>query len=541
MSYLRKTGRTHEGNVYAPAIDGQDVYAQLVSAMEAAKRYIYLTTWAFDPDVVLDPVAPSPKMSEILLAKARTGVEVKVLTWNQNIAISPIGSTARLIQPDLRNFQRQLRLANRSSESDMRMPQNRHLPSGRRYRSGSHHQKFWIMDDGAEGAVGFVGGINLGQHEWDTSEHRVNDPRRSAPGLDRYFAELMAGLDHPFKRFLLRELIISLLDEYVHLEELLEEVPMVGSSEYLKQKIKGSIADLIIENLLEPFPPRHDIASRMQGPVIVELLKEFRVRWQNATTTLPKQPAKAPRAPGETRDTVQVGHTSHLRGLGRADAIWRSYRHAVRMARQYIYLENQYFVSRSLAQEVIAAMRRHRDVIFILVLPNKAEDFLVGPAISNRQRMLVAAVKQAARQANSTDDRVFVYTPMAWNGAKRKHEGIYVHAKIGIIDDRWMTIGSANGSARSFSFDTELNTFLDSRIQATAFRKQLWAEHTGVPESDVENVRRAIRLMKRQVALNDRNVQKGSGNLSGRFTTLQFDNPSYMLTRVYENIVDEFL
>ena len=34
---------------------------------------------------------------------------------------------------------------------------------------------------------------------------------------------------------------------------------------------------------------------------------------------------------------------------------------------------------------------------------------------------------------------------------------VYVHAKIGIVDDRWLTLGSANLNEHSLFNDTELN------------------------------------------------------------------------------------
>jgi phosphatidylserine/phosphatidylglycerophosphate/cardiolipin synthase-like enzyme len=34
---------------------------------------------------------------------------------------------------------------------------------------------------------------------------------------------------------------------------------------------------------------------------------------------------------------------------------------------------------------------------------------------------------------------------------------VYVHAKVGIVDDRWLTLGSANLNARSFFNDSEVN------------------------------------------------------------------------------------
>lgn len=540
MGYLRRTGRTHRGNAFDPLIDGEKAYQELLAGMSAAKKYIYLATWYLDPELELTRASSAnPVLRRLLLDKARAGVEVKVLAWNQNIAVGPLGSLFHLFQTDLRAFQQALAAANPRSGSALRTPQNRHLPPGRHLRTGSHHQKFWVMDDGEEGAVGFVGGLNLGQHEWDTSEHRVDDPRRTSPGLDRKGAELLRLFDTPGRRALLRAEIERLLDEHLRLDQILNGIPIL-SHPTAKRLIKGWIVDHVID-YLEPFATRHDIASKIRGPAIAELLGEFRVRWFDAASALPTVATTKARAPRGSSTTVQLGHTSHLRGPGLADDIWRSYRHAVRMARQFIYFENQYFVSTDLAVEVARVLRRRPKVSFVLVLPNKAEDFLVGPAIANRQRVLLDLIRNAARKVTPKRDRVFVYTPMNWHAARAEYLGIYVHAKVGIIDDRWVTIGSANDSARSFEYDTELNAFLDDPAQATSFRKALWAEHMQVGEDDVKDVRKAVVAMKKQADVNDETISRGAGALTGRLTNLRFVAPNPWLRGAYELLAREFL
>jgi len=54
---------------------------------------------------------------------------------------------------------------------------------------------------------------------------------------------------------------------------------------------------------------------------------------------------------------------------------------------------------------------------------------------------------------------------------------IYVHAKVGIVDDRWMTVGSANLNDHSLFNDTELNVVTHDAELARATRLALWAEH----------------------------------------------------------------
>ena len=63
---------------------------------------------------------------------------------------------------------------------------------------------------------------------------------------------------------------------------------------------------------------------------------------------------------------------------------------------------------------------------------------------------------------------------------------IYVHAKVCIVDDQWMTIGSDNLNLRSWSHDSELTCAVvdpDDELPRN-LRTSLWAEHLGLPEDD---------------------------------------------------------
>src|SRR5262249_7072764 len=63
---------------------------------------------------------------------------------------------------------------------------------------------------------------------------------------------------------------------------------------------------------------------------------------------------------------------------------------------------------------------------------------------------------------------------------------VYVHAKIGIVDDRWLTIGSANLNEHSLFNDTEVNLVVADADAATSLRKRLWAEHLECEEAALE-------------------------------------------------------
>jgi phosphatidylserine/phosphatidylglycerophosphate/cardiolipin synthase-like enzyme len=63
---------------------------------------------------------------------------------------------------------------------------------------------------------------------------------------------------------------------------------------------------------------------------------------------------------------------------------------------------------------------------------------------------------------------------------------VYVHAKIGIVDDRWLTLGSANLNEHSLFNDTELNVVTHDEALARATRLRLWSEHLECDVADLQ-------------------------------------------------------
>ena len=61
------------------------------------------------------------------------------------------------------------------------------------------------------------------------------------------------------------------------------------------------------------------------------------------------------------------------------------------------------------------------------------------------------------------------------------HDPVYVHAKIAIIDDAWLTLGSANLNEHSLFNDTEMNFVAHDPDLASQTRLRLWAEHLELP------------------------------------------------------------
>lgn len=153
-------------------------------------------------------------------------------------------------------------------------------------------------------------------------------------------------------------------------------------------------------------------------------------------------------------------------------------------ARQAIYIEAQYLT----APLICAALQRRLrepsgpDVVIILTYESRGlmERFAMG---ANRDRML----RRLARADRGGRLRVFYPVTPSDDG----EEQILTHAKLVIIDDHVVRIGSSNLNNRSIALDTECDLAIEARSEAeraavAAVRNRLVAEHLGVTALDVE-------------------------------------------------------
>jgi phosphatidylserine/phosphatidylglycerophosphate/cardiolipin synthase-like enzyme len=66
---------------------------------------------------------------------------------------------------------------------------------------------------------------------------------------------------------------------------------------------------------------------------------------------------------------------------------------------------------------------------------------------------------------------------------------VYVHAKIAIVDDRWLAIGSANLNEHSLYNDSEACVITCDEQLARGTRLALWREHLRTDEPTFETWR----------------------------------------------------
>jgi phosphatidylserine/phosphatidylglycerophosphate/cardiolipin synthase-like enzyme len=174
-------------------------------------------------------------------------------------------------------------------------------------------------------------------------------------------------------------------------------------------------------------------------------------------------------------------------------SIARAYIKALRRARSFVYIEDQYLWSTEVAGVLASALHRVRDLRLIAVVPRypDRDGYVSGPL----QRIGQVEAVELVRRAGG--DRVGLFDLENENG-----DPIYVHAKVCIVDDVWMTIGSDNLNLRSWTHDSELTcALLDPTVDERAprdpanlgdgarrlprdVRLRLWREHLGQEVAD---------------------------------------------------------
>ncbi len=220
----------------------------------------------------------------------------------------------------------------------------------------------------------------------------------------------------------------------------------------------------------------HDAAVRIRGPLVADVAEHFRLRWQSVTGEGLPHPEPAPAAGSVTAQLVRTCPERTYPPLPRGSfGILESYIRALRSAQRFVYLESQYLWSPEIVAVLAARLRRPpRDDFRVLVVlparPMGGGDDTRGAlaelvdADDGNGRILACCIRARAGQAS---------------------DAIYVHAKIGIVDDRWLTVGSANLNDHSLFNDTEVNVVAHDADLTRRTRIRLWAEHLERPMEDV--------------------------------------------------------
>ena len=251
----------------------------------------------------------------------------------------------------------------------------------------------------------------------------------------------------------------------------------------------------------------HDIQVKVQGVAVMQLWANFADRWDNNSAWLVKQgesplktcypPIWNPTQPGtqhvqvlRTVTPVRSGFPERTMPYGEY-TVFCGLQKAISQAESYIYIEEQFLWDCELADFIAQRMHSQKTLKLIVVMAAETELPIHHGKWHYHQRskffMTVMGVKEKEQIVFGNKTRVYPYGLYRADG-----KAVYVHSKLMIVDDRYVSVGSANFDARSMWVDTELtlgivdDTLVPSPLDDTASRRmpvradlrmQLWTEH----------------------------------------------------------------
>ncbi|XP_050217854.1 phospholipase D alpha 1-like [Mercurialis annua] len=532
----------HVPETFNPKIvlDGDKLYGQnrcwedILDAISNAKHFIYITGWSVYTQISLvrDRSRPKAILGELLKKKAEEGVKVLMLVWDDKTSVKLLKEDGIMAthDEDTRSY---------FDDSEVhcvlcpRTPTNwNSIKNGLQISTVfTHHQKSLVVDYelengeilGKRKVVSFLGGIDLCDGRYDTQFHSIFRNLDSDDFHQPCFPD--ASID------------------------------------------KGG-----------PREPWHDIHCRLDGPVAWDVLSNFEQRWQKqggndkllvrirelGETFVPQSlsmfdedaenwnvqvfrsidDGAAFGFPEDPETAAKSGLISWKDNITDR-SIQDSYINAIRRAKNFIYIENQYFLGSSyswktngidikeigalhlipkeLSLKIISKIESGERFSVYIVIPMWPEGIPESGSVQailkwqqKTMEMMYSDIGEAIRakglDSNPKDYLSFFclgnremktneeYEPSEIPEAKsdyiRAQEArrfmIYVHAKMMIVDDEYIIIGSANINQRSMdgARDSEiamgayqpnhLSTNNPARGQVHGLRMSLWYEHLGL-------------------------------------------------------------
>ncbi len=283
--------------------------------------------------------------------------------------------------------------------------------------------------------------------------------------------------------------------------------------------------------------PKHDAGFTMTGPAKTDFLETMRLLWNDAAGTidqlpaqmkdpvdLPAEPSPAPTTildePEDGICAAQLVRTlscDQFDGMPQGEkGILEAYLRGIASAKEFIYLETQYFTNDAIGDGLVNALLSEPQ-LKVIVLLNIEPDV---PTYPFKQRRMITRIRRAIGQTPGGPQRFGVFTrwtheavseriqstPPPTNDPRPRLLPIYVHAKVGIVDNTWATVGSANldGLSLDSSLPSDILNGLLHRNEQRAIevngvffdtnappanvvdilRRKLWAEHLGFLKPD---------------------------------------------------------
>lgn len=440
---------TH-GNVVQALIDGPDAFQAIYEAIETTQgrsHFIYLLAWWLDLDLPLSQTAQdNTTLRALFEKKAKAGVQIRVMMWLNPGKGTKAHDTPEQIKELVDSGQNldayfeklaqdPLSFVSKNPKSHFTIAQwiNK-LPNSAAivdwftaFLAGSHHQKLLCVR-GKQGLIATCGGV-------DVNADRIKMVNR---GKGEPLHDVHCVVRGPAAADLV-QVFVQRWDGHPDSIELDRK-----KSDFLGRSV--SVED------------KKDMPGQ-----IVRVATTFNAVQAKKKVALKHQPCKMERS---TREALLD---------------------AIRSARRFIDLEDQYLASMTIADALRDALKNVQHVI-ALVTASPISDL---PQVWMRRKAFIEHVDPLGAQF-----RVYYL----WDPHTRGFaDHTYVHAKTWVFDDELAYIGSANVNNRGLSSDSETGVLVTDRRWsakppygfAHEFRMRLWHEHLGIDVIDPLEGRKA--------------------------------------------------
>jgi phosphatidylserine/phosphatidylglycerophosphate/cardiolipin synthase-like enzyme len=231
------------------------------------------------------------------------------------------------------------------------------------------------------------------------------------------------------------------------------------------------------------YGPWHDMTMLVEGEAAEALGVLGRQRWAQAGGK-PLAPC-TPQEHSAWPKRLKAEFTDVEIGIARTRSAWHQITEVreiealfiaqIARAKRFIYAESQYFASRAIAEALAERLARPDPPEVVLINPESADGWLEQTAMDGARVQLCHAIGE-----KDPTNRFRIYIPYSAD-----HTPIYVHAKLMIVDDEVLRIGSANMNNRSLGLDSECDMFIDpgnahAKAPIERVRHTLLAEHCGL-------------------------------------------------------------
>ncbi|WP_405124852.1 phospholipase D-like domain-containing protein [Ralstonia pseudosolanacearum] len=564
---------------FRPLVNGAEAFGAVYDAIAAAKHSIDIICWGFQPSMYFKRGSGAQgtlPIGDLLEAMGKRGVKVRLLVWSDSLHLAQFfenmtpGNNVASYRSDTRNstqrefdqlwyWRANLNNVTKGSAAKWLMPGGAMQEIAKAIRNHALRDKALANVEFATRDFDLGERTEIAWRTWTQGK----DTGRSTFTKDANAAAMAGEPSHHQKMVLVDYEMPERAVGFVMGHNTLDAYWDRDDHGYTRMHPQMGRND---------HHPRQDMSSRVTGPILQYLNRNFCQAWSDATG----QQLEAGRAviasqlklrrDFDTPVMAQILRTQSQHGKRDIEAM---YLQAVNNTTNFVYIENQYFRFPPLADKIKEAAKAQfgagRDQgkhgsLHLFVVTNSNDDG-IGLGTVNTYRMLEALgradtlpgvatlEREDARQASLSKQRaqaidqqnqanqviedanaflksedtastrqwladaqqklkratakraeleaemkktpsqtiesvkidglkVHICTLVAPDSPPNNWDYVYVHAKLMIVDDVFMTLGSANINTRSMQVDSELNICHEHSGVTQPLRKRLWGTHT---------------------------------------------------------------